>query len=363
MHTFATRSTGSTSPADDALSGILREIAVPRAVLDEARRRRDLVLDIAMEHDAARARYVSGSVAHGTHNKPLEDTDCGVKIDRRYESFRAFGPDAPSGGKGPEEFIQTFAAFIEPRLRDRGYPGAQVDLEGNRAIKFEFNERVDIEDWGPVDPYVDLIVGLARADGRGLWIPNRRRNGWDPADPEHHTWLMTERDAKSLRVHRAHILRLAKRAVKRDEVMPGRMKVMCSWNLSALALDLVDEPGPLAAALAEFFADAAESIVASLTEDPSPVVQEPIKLPDGVTLDMASRRLDEMAGIVMAALGARSRAGARAELSRLYDPEIDAMRAREQEKLDRSLGNRDGGALAGALALPAATKVTRSDGA
>lgn len=78
--------------------------------------------------------YVSGSVAHGTHNKPLEDTDCGVKVNRRYEAFRAFGPDASNGGRGPEEFIQLFASFVEPRIRAAGYPKACVNLEGNRAM-------------------------------------------------------------------------------------------------------------------------------------------------------------------------------------------------------------------------------------
>jgi hypothetical protein len=360
--TYPTRSTGSRSAADAALADILQEIAVPRAVLKEAKDRRDLVLEIAMEHDAARARYVSGSVAHGTDNKPLEDADCGVKINRRFEEFRMFGPDAPNGGKGPEQFIQMFADLILPQLRQRGYPNAEVNLEGNRAIKFEFNEPVDIDDWGVVDPYVDLIVGLSRADGDGLWIPNRRRNGWDPADPEFHTWLMTERDEKSLRVFRAHLLRLAKRAVKRDGVVPGRMKIMYSWNLSALALDWIDEQGPLAAGLAQFFTDAADSIAIALTEDPSSVVEEPLKLPDGVTRDMAAQRLREMAVIVTAAMNARSPAGARNELEKLYGPEIEDIRAREQRKLNRGLRSGDGSAVASVLGVPTAPKRTRSDG-
>lgn len=361
--TYSTRSVGSRSAADAALGDILEEIAVPKAVLKEAKDRRDLVLEIAMEHDAARARYASGSVAHGTHNKPLEDTDCGVKVNRRFEEFRMFGPDAPNGGKGPEQFIRMFADFVLPRLRQRGYPNAEVNLDGNRAIKFEFNEPVDIDDWGVVDPYVDLIVGLSRSEGQGLWIPNRRRNSWDAADPEHHTWLMTERDEKPLRVFRAHILRLAKRAVKRDDVVPGRMKIMYSWNLSALALDFVDERGPLAAGLAQFFTDAAESIAVALTEDPSPVVEEPLKLPDHVTREMAAERLREMAAIVTAAMNAHSPAGARNELEKLYGPEIEGIRAREQRKLNRGLRTGDGGAVASVLALPNDPKPTRSYGA
>jgi hypothetical protein len=345
------------SAGDAALDEILREIAVPAAVLDEAKRRRNLVLEAAMEHQAARAPYVSGSVAHGTENKPLEDADCGVKINRRYEEFRAFGPDAEGAGKGPEDFVQIFADFVLPRVHSRGYPHAELDLSGNRAIKVEFNEPVEFDEWGVVDPYVDLIIGLARADG-GLWIPNRRINWWDPADPELHTELMTERRPKPLRVFRAHLLRLTKRAVKRDGAQ-GRTKVMCSWNISALGLELVEETAPLAAGLAEFLDAAAYSIADALTEDPSPVIDEPIALPDGVTNAMAARRLHEMAATVHAAAGAASKQGAMAHLAGLFGAEIEAIRQRE----DRTLRSGDPAAVAGVLGVTEPLKKTRSDGA
>ena len=279
-------------------------------VLEEARRRRDRVLAIAEEHDAARdgAGFASGSVAHGTTNRPLEDADCGIKVNRRFEAFRVFGPDAAED-RGPEAFIELFSEFVLPRLRHR-YPNAEVDLSGNRAIKFLINQTVEIDEWGAVDPYVELIVGLDRADGPGIWIPNRRRRGWDPADPELHTEMMVMRHPEALRVLRAHLLRLSKRAVKRDAANGG-VAVMCSWNLSAFALELLTETAPLAAAFHAFLSGASSSIAAGLTEDPAPAVTEPIKLPDGVSREQASRRLGEMAVIVEAALGARSKEGAR----------------------------------------------------
>jgi hypothetical protein len=300
MSTPVTRSTGSSTPADDVLGDILRQIAVPMEVLEEARSRRDLVLKIAMKHDAARARFNSGSIAHGTENSPLGDADCGIKVDRRFEAFRVFGPDSPHG-KGPEAFIVMFSEFILPELQAK-YPQAEVNLDGNRAIKFEFNECVEIDEWGPVDPFVELIVGLDRRDGPGIWIPNRRQNGWDAADPEYHTYLMTERDAQRLRVHRARILRLAKRAIKRDGVVNGRVQVMRSWNLSALALDLVGEVGQVTESLADFFRRSAGEIAVGLTEDPAEAVEEPIRLPDGVSNQIAANRLNEMANIAYAAL-------------------------------------------------------------
>lgn len=347
-----------TSAGDTALEEIRHEIAVPADVLEEAKHRRGIVLEAAMEHEAARAAWVSGSLAHGTENKPLEDADCGVKVNRRLEAFRAFGPDAEGIGKGPEEFVQTFARFVLPRVRDRGYPDATLDLTGNRAIKVEFNTPVEFDEWGVVDPYVDLIIGLTRAAG-GLWIPNRRVDWWDPADPELHTELMTKRDEKPLRVFRAHLLRLTKRAVKRDGKTPGRIKVMCSWNLSALGLELVEETAPLAAGLSEFLQRAADAIEISLTDDPSPVIEDPIPLPEGVTNAMAASRLREMAAIVQAAAAARSKQCAMRHLAEMFGAEIDAIREREERVL------RSGGpaAVAGVLGVTRPLKRTRSDGA
>ncbi len=162
-------------PADAALNEILQEISVPMAVLEEARRRRDRVLAIAEEHDAARdgAGFASGSVAHGTANRPLEDADCGVKVNRRFEAFRAFGPDAAED-RGPEAFIKLFSEFVLPRFR-RHYPNAEVNLSGNRAIKFLINETVEIDEWGAVDPYVELIVGLDRVGAPGILDPQPAR--------------------------------------------------------------------------------------------------------------------------------------------------------------------------------------------
>jgi hypothetical protein len=355
------------SPADRVIEKVLRQIAVRLDVLHEAKRRRDLICDIALRHEAARRTYASGSIAHGTHNAPLGDADCGVVIDRRPELFRAFGPDAGPGGRGPEAFYQLFAAFIEAQVREAGYPRLELDLTGNRAIKFVFNEPVELDELGPVDPYVDLIVALRRdEDHKGLWIPNRRAAWWDPANPERHTELMTSRDPRSLSVHRTHVVRLAKRAVKRDGARDGGVQVMCSWNISALSLDLVESRVPLATALAEFFEGASAAIGRELTDDPAHVAG-PIPLPDGVTQAMAARRLAEMAQVVWAAVGSHSEFEAERILSALFGTEIDEVRASEQARLhrhpvNRALRNRDTGAIASALSATVPLKRTASDG-
>ena len=354
MSTVSVRSAGSSSAAP-VLRSILEEISVPLDVIKEARVRRDLVLSIALAHAAARARYSSGSVAYGTTNSPLEDADGGIKINRRLHDLREFGPDAPSGGLRPEGLMEHFGLYVVERLRRRGYPNATVDFTGNRAVKFYFHTPVEIDNFGEIDPYVDFIVGLARTEGAGLWIPNcELQCGWDIADPEHHLEVMNRRPSPELRVHRAHVIRLAKRAVKRDRIV-----VMCSWNISALAIELItDTELPLPEALAAFFAGAARDIARRLTPDPSPVV-DPIDLPDGITQIITATRLAEMAEHALEAATARSEAGARAAYAKLYGPEIDAIR----ERLARSADRRLAAGMSLAPAGSAAHKATRSDGA
>jgi hypothetical protein len=358
MATISLRSSGSPA-ASSVLQAILDEISVPMSVLREARARRDRVLSIARNHPAVRARYRSGSVAYGTANSPLEDADGGIKIDRRLPDMREFGPDA-ADGLGPSELMDHFGGYIVERLRAGDYPNATADTSGKRAVKFSFHTPVDISELGEqIDPYVDFIIGLARVDARGLWIPNRTLDcGWDIADPEHHLDVMNRRPSAELRSHRAHVIRLAKRAIKRDARTRG-VAVLCSWNVSALAIDLVDDPDcALPDALAGFLAGASADIARHLTPDPSPVV-DPIELPTGVSRQVAAERLAEMAEHAQEAAAARSKQAARIAYAKLYGPEVDAIREREAGSFDRK-------AAAGASLAPLVSdfhKSTRSHGA
>lgn len=352
------------TPGDAVVTEILREIMVPADHLAEAKHRREVVCELAMRHLAARGYWFSGSLAHGTQNAPLGDADCGVMIDRRSPEFRAYGPDAGPGGKGPEDFVQSFAAFIEPLLAQAGYPEARIDLSGNRAIKVEFNAPVDFDDMGTVDPFVDLIIGLERRDAPGVWIPNRRANAWDPAHPERHTQLMTAGEDE-LVVHRSHLIRLQKRAVKRDGLQTGT-PVVCSWNLSALALGTVTERSAIAAALADAFSAASSSIARQLTDDPAGVAG-PIQLPEGHTQEETSRRLGEMGSIVARAAVAGSIFEARSTLTPIFGVEIDNVRARQRNTVTRNplhsaLKRGDLAAVTSALGASTAVKPTRSDG-
>lgn len=121
---------------DRVLEQILWEISVPKKILDEGKKRRNLILRLARLHDAARRTYVAGSVAQGNTNSPLTDADGGVVIDRRVPEFRTFGPDAGPGGEGPERFYQAFAALPrdvrQPPSGDAVSPGARASWSQNR---------------------------------------------------------------------------------------------------------------------------------------------------------------------------------------------------------------------------------------
>ncbi len=349
---------GSKTPAETVIEEILDEIRVPKPILDEAKDRRNQVLEIADDHPAGRAPFRSGSVAHGTGNKPLEDADGGEMINRRYEEFRVYGPDG--SGEGPTRFVESFRALIEREVR-RTYPNATATTVGQkRSIKIEFHAPVDFDEWGEVDPYVDFIVGLGIADdSTGIWIPNLETDSWDPGDPQYHTYLMTKKDPRELSIYRAKILRLAKRAVKRDAANGG-VAVVCSWNRSALALEYFEEVTTLSEGLERFLAYASDQIALILTPDPSDVITDPIKLPKGVTQQQASARLAEMAAVVRGANSQLSVAGARTELSGIFGDEIKAVSAREGRNLRNALQSGDAAAVGAAVDSSFTQKKTSS---
>ena len=99
-----------------------------------------------------------------------------------------------------------------------------------------------------------------------------------------------------------------------------------------------------------------------LTDDPSPVVEEPIKLPKSVTCEVASQRLGEMAAVVVAALDTRTSARAARQLEALYGPELEAIHAREKTSMNRFLANPGPGTAAAGLPFTAPRKRTSSHG-
>jgi hypothetical protein len=275
---MSTMPAGAPEPATDyaeqVLDEIRRKIQVEQRVIDEARKRRDLVKDIVDAYHGMLRTYNAGSIAHGTAKNPLPDADCGGVLDRR--SYPQLGPDG--AGEGPNRLVADAAEFVLDEVREH-YPHAECEIT-KRAIQLDFHEPIDDE-----DPSVDLIMALTRTDEPGLWIPNTETDGWDASDPEEHTRLLTGKP-KELRVHRARVIRLGKVAVEQD----GEKKVVISFNIEALALLYVTEVTGLAEGLRDFFLDAADDIEERLTPDPA-AVSPPIKLPEGITHQQAAKRL------------------------------------------------------------------------
>ena len=249
---------------------VRKEIAADDKVLKEARTRRDLVAESAMEIEGSLRWFRSGSVAHAMVNKPVSDADSGIVLDRRHEKYSKLGPDGEN--EGPDEVIDELQELIGPKVRAE-YPNAKIS-ENRRGLLVEFNEPVTTEE----DPSVDLIVTLTRKDADGLWIPDREakdeKKRWTPSHPEKHTDLFTG-GSKELRTLRARVARMAKAWNKQwDE----GDRALSSFNIAALAWEDVDDPAvPLDQALARWFRYARDEIEKAPTKDPAGV-SDPIRL-------------------------------------------------------------------------------------
>jgi hypothetical protein len=311
-----------TDHAESVLNRVRSRIQASDQVLREGRRRRDRVRGLAEQFVGALRSFGSGSLAHATVNRPVRDGDCGGVLDRR--SWPELGPDG--AGIGPGQIMQAMAEFIIERLRE-DWPAVTYTIT-KRAILFEFHEPLGDED-PQEDPSVDLVVALTRNDAPGLWIPNVEQGRWDASDPECHTKLLTAEPPR-LRVLRARIIRLTKAAIGND----GDHAVLISWNIEALALYHVQESAPtLIDGLAEFLALAATSIAHGPTPDPANV-SPPIKLPEGITRDQASRRLAFFASCAEEAQHERYSAdGALAALGRLFPKQLPEAPTSSRDKL------------------------------
>jgi hypothetical protein len=291
--------------AGQVLADVQREIAVDDDVLSETKARRNLVKRHARSFPGALKTFDSGSVAHGTVNKPVSDADGGVVLDRR--TYPKLGPDGD--GVGPNEIVGEVAAHVLAGVRE-DYPDATCRV-CKRAILVEFNAPLASGE----DPSVDLIVALTRADCPGRWIPNTEAHDWDASDPEEHTRLLNGTNTVT-RVHRARVIRLAKAAVKQDAT-----PVVSSFNLEALALEYVDAEDTISVSLRDLFLGAAGDLSQGLTPDPAGV-SDPIKLPDGVPRAAAVARLQRFGECVATAISADTLEEAEAALAELYPDHI-----------------------------------------
>jgi hypothetical protein len=334
--------------AEDVLDEIRQEISADDAQLGEARDRRNLVSDAAKTFESVRRSFNSGSLAHGTVNKPVSDADCGIVFDRRHHP--TLGPDGD--GVGPDDIMDALRDHVMDRVRE-DYPDARSRLT-KRAILVRFNAPTA----DGVDPSVDLIAALNRKDAKGLWIPNRDKDDWDASDPICHTDVLTT-DPKALRVFRARVVRMAKAAIKSN----GN-PVLISFNVEALALKSLTEVTTLGEGLERFFDGAASSIRAGLTNDPADVSGR-IKLPDGITRETAAKRLRFFADrIAEARENSDDRPKVEAALAELYPKQLPhAARSAKAQLASELSGGNSSPRVSRAFGLGAGgLKTTRSHG-
>ena len=263
------------------LDEIRSRVAPDDDTLKAAKGRRDDALSCASNFDGVARTYASGSIAHGTANSGL-DADCGIVLDRR--TWTTLGPDG--NDVGPCEVVEDVREFVRTSLKGT-YPDIKSRLT-KRAIALNVHEELS----NGLDPSVDLIVGLQRADG-GLWIPNLKSDSWDASDPICHTKLLTA-DPKSLRVTRARVIRLGK-CWNSQYSTPG----MCSFNIEALALASIEEGVGVAQGLAALFKYAVVDVRAHNTPDPADV-SKPIKLK--IERDVMVDRLESARDLIQKSL-------------------------------------------------------------
>lgn len=293
--------------AGQVLTDVRGQIAVDDDVLSETKARRNLVKRNARTFPGALSTFDSGSVAHGTVNKPVSDADCGVVLDRR--TYPELGPDGDD--EPPNGIVVEMAKHVIDGVRE-DYPNATCQV-CKRAILIEFHEPLGEEQ----DPSVDLIVALTRAEGDGRWIPNTEAEDWDASDPEEHTRLLNGLDIPT-RVHRARVIRLAKAAVKQDAT-----PVISSFNLEALALAYVDKDDTIAESLRDLLLDGADSLAEGPTLDPAGV-SDPIKLPDGVSPAATVARIRELGEAVACAVDADTLEDAETALSAVFPDHVES---------------------------------------
>lgn len=319
---------------------IRKQIAADDAVLAEARRRRDATLAAALAFPGALRTFRSGSLATGFVNRPVDDADCGLVLDRRH--YHLLGPDG--GGELPGAVVDRIQDHVRPLLRE-SYPKVSI-RKMKRGLLIRFDAPLDAEQ----DPTVDMVVALNRRDDDALWIPNLETNHWDPSHPERHVDLFTS-GPPALRRTRAQVARLAKAQVKQF----GE-PTLSSFNVAALAWKSIQQSEPLALALLRFFEHAAASLPRRLTEDPAGV-SGPIALPDGLDPEIIAHRLRQAADRLKQAIEAgNDEDRARSALAKVYSDYLEKKKVlRKRDRLASKLRRGSPVSLAGFGTVPPTT--------
>lgn len=282
-----------------------KRMEVTQVEIDEARRRRTVIVRILLREFPGSRWYGNGSIAHGDALTPLTDVDLGVVVP---DPDGEYGP----GKEGPTKLLERAARAIRGGLHEE-FGDLRVEYEGRkRSILVKFNDAVTS---GADDFTADVIVAIDNVGGAGLFIP--RFTCWDRSHPEEHTRLV-KKAIKDTNVAYAHINRL----LKHWNRLHGRP--LCSWNIKALALYCVTEPVTQLDGLVAWFEYAIAELTVELTPDPAGVAEKPISVNKKLTrlqvvdgLREGQKRLNEAAALEKAGYPVL----AHDELARFFDDE------------------------------------------
>jgi hypothetical protein len=262
---------------EDILEAARHRIEVTDTELKAARQRRDMLSAVLRTEFPGSSVYVNGSIAHGDALDPLTDVDLGVIV---AEAVDTHGP----GKKGCSDLQERAANAIKSTLRPE-FENLRVEYRSRkRSILVRFGDPVTA---GQDDFTADVIIAIDNTDAddnRGLWIP--RYTGWDRSAPQAHTRMVRDANAKSVSKY-AQTVRLLKHWNRANS------KPLCSWNIKALALDVLKTTRPLVESLTVWFDHAIAALRKGLTEDPAGVATKPIGISEKMTRTEVVRRLEK----------------------------------------------------------------------
>jgi hypothetical protein len=171
------------------------------------------------------------------------------------------------------------------------FPDAAVYWQGRkRSVLVRFRQPVDPNE---DDFTADVIVAIDNPDGDGLFIPNYL--GWDRSHPQKHTDLVEAANESSNSSY-ARVVRLLKHWNRSNGHPLG------SWNIKALALEILIRPSSLLDGVLAWFDHAVESLSAGLTKDPAQAAAKPIAVNKNMTrqqvVDQLERAFDQLRAAV-----------------------------------------------------------------
>jgi hypothetical protein len=270
---------------DKGFDQLQSEVDVPRDVMREARRRRDLFRSALPKVEDVTKVIPTGSLARGTHKDPLHDVDlvCLFKADAH--------PEWGQPGASADAALEHTRGLVTDLLgHEDGSEGREVRLirKQNHAL------RCFLDDPDEEDPFTVDVAPALRHPESGLLIPQQRSSDWIRTDPEYLMELVAKRHAEWNQF--AKLVRALKRW------SADRSTGMKSLVVEVLALYHMPDLGR-AEALARFFA-AASGAIWKPVEDPAGLCGE---IQPDMDRDKANSELSNAADVAWRAVDAAGR--------------------------------------------------------